>query len=183
MKKIIGLVGMPGAGKSTALEIAQKFGKIVVMGDVVREAVKHQNKPINSETLGSMAKLLRKLYGPDAIAQKCLQKIEEIHEDFCFLDGIRSEHEINVFAAKYAVFIVAITVPDAIRHQWLISRGRKDDSVLMQDILKRDQREISFGIQTVIQKADFQIENLDTIEELRLNCEKTFKDMILNDNS
>ena len=81
------------------------------------------------------------------------------------------------------MFVVAIIVPDRIRHSWLVSRGRNDDSILLEDILKRDQREISFGIQSVIKKANFHIENLGTIEELRLNCEKTFKDLILNDNS
>ena len=181
MKYIIGLVGMPGAGKSTALEIAKNFGEVVVMGDVVREEAKKNNIPINSQNLGMMAKSLRKQYGPDAIAQKCVQKIQSISQDYCFLDGIRSEHEINVFAKQYVVKVVAIVVPDSIRHQWLISRNRQDDSTSMVDIIKRDERELEFGVRTVIQTADFQIENLGTIEELRLNCEKTFKELIFND--
>ncbi|WP_371803530.1 AAA family ATPase [Candidatus Lokiarchaeum ossiferum] len=181
MKYIIGLVGMPGSGKSTALEIAKQFGEVVVMGDVVREEAKNRNIPINSQNLGQLAKSLRNQYGPDAIAQKCIQKMQSITNDFCFLDGIRSKHEMTVFAEKYLIKVVAIIVPDHIRHQWLISRNRQDDSSSIDDILERDKRELDFGVQTVIENADFQIENLGTIEELKLNCEKTFKELIFND--
>jgi dephospho-CoA kinase len=181
MQKIICIVGMPGSGKSTALEIAQKFGTVVIMGDVVREETLRRELSINSTSLGQIAQALREEEGPDVIAQRCMKKIKNISADICFLDGIRSLHEVSLFQQHFSLVIIALSVPDAIRHEWLIQRRRKDDSTSLEEIQKRDSREIRFGIKEVIRNSDFVILNNNSKEHLRNECEAIFRKVFSHD--
>ena len=51
-KLVIGVVGMPGAGKSLVVEVARKKGyAIVVMGDIVREETQKEGLALTQKTL------------------------------------------------------------------------------------------------------------------------------------
>ena len=178
MKKVIGIVGMPGAGKSTAIEIGREFGEIIVMGNIVREETKLRGLDITSQNLGRIAKKLREEEGKDVIAQRCIKKITLSSNNIVILDGIRSMHEVKLFQEIFQLVIIAIEVPDNIRHEWLKTRGRADDSISLEKILARDKREIDFGIKEVIKNAGFSIKNIGDIEELRNNCKLTFEMII-----
>lgn len=180
MKKVIGFVGMPGSGKSTALNIAQNYGSIVVMGDVVREETLHKGLEINSENLGKTAKELRAQFGPEIVAQRCIEKVVKLTDTIIFIDGLRSISELNTFKKAFPIQIVAIHAPDHLRHEWLIKRGREDDSVAIDIIKNRDQREIQFGLLELIKVADYTLENLGSKSALEHACEELIK-KILNE--
>lgn len=177
-KKVIGIVGMPASGKSTAIEVAKQFGEIIVMGDVVREEVQKRGLTINSETLGTTARQLRETEGSAVIANRCVEKIKNSNAAVIILDGLRSMDEVRVFRESCDLMIIAVIAPDSQRHEWLLNRKREDDSTTMEKILERDTRELGFGIQAVIDSADFIINNLGTIEELQMNCKLTFDSVL-----
>lgn len=181
MKTVIGFVGLPGVGKSTAIEIAREYGPVVVMGDVVREEAKKRDLEITSETLGRVALDLRKKYGKMVIAQRCITTIQNLHQKTIILDGLRSMAEVNLFKKSFQLIIIAITVSELKRHSWLQSRQRADDSSSPEAIKKRDLRETEFGIQDVIAIADYQIENKGTIIDLQNKCKKLLEEITLND--
>jgi len=56
--KVIGFCGLPGAGKSTAIEAINDLGFIISMGDVIRNEAKIRNIEPNDENLGKIAKTL-----------------------------------------------------------------------------------------------------------------------------
>lgn len=181
MKTVIGFVGLPGAGKSTAIEVARKYAPVVVMGDVIRDETRNLNLPITSQNLGKIAIKLRKDFGKDVVAQRCAEKMQQMDADIVILDGIRSLAEVDIIKSKFEVKIIAIIVPDSKRHQWLLERKRDDDSADIQDILKRDEREIQFGVKKVIDGADFQIENNQTKEDLQMKCHQILQELISHD--
>ena len=41
--KIIGFCGLPGAGKTTAIESIKDLGKVITMGDVIRNELLKRN--------------------------------------------------------------------------------------------------------------------------------------------
>ena len=178
MKTVIGFVGMPAAGKSTALEVAQKIAPIVVMGDIIRQEAQKRDLCINSHNLGMVAQQLRQEEGKDTVARRCIEKIQNLPENLIILDGLRSLFEVDLFRSKFNLKIIAIIASDDARHQWLLARGRPDDSHFLQDILNRDQREIDLGILEVIKNADIKIENTKTINDLRNSCQKILEGLI-----
>ncbi|MHA1672960.1 MAG: AAA family ATPase [Promethearchaeota archaeon] len=178
MKTILGIVGMPGAGKSLAISIAKQYAPVVVMGDVIREETLRQKLDINSHNLGKIAQSLRELNGPDIIANRCIQKIQKSLAPTVLVDGIRSMHEISVFQTHFTVIIIAIVVPDEIRIQRLLDRKRADDSADMADILARDSREIRFGLKQVIETAQYSIDNSGSQKELEEQSQQLFSQLI-----
>ena len=70
---VIGVVGLPASGKGEFSKIAEGLGiPVVVMGDVIRNAVKKAGLPPSDENLGAMANRLRAERGMDAIAILCV---------------------------------------------------------------------------------------------------------------
>ncbi|MBN2151062.1 MAG: AAA family ATPase [Candidatus Lokiarchaeota archaeon] len=160
---VIGLVGMPGAGKSLAVEAlkARRDAKIVNMGDMVREQVTKAGLTITPENLGEMAGDLRKRRGPDVVAQLTAEKVDDVGKDggLVVVDGLRSMQEVSFFRARWWFPVLAIHSPPATRHARMMSRLRADDSTQESYYKERDDRELKFGIAEVIVLADEMIVN------------------------
>ncbi len=172
MKKIIAFCGLPGSGKTSAIESIKDLGYIYTMGDVVRNEAKIRNLEYTGENLGKIAKELREMGGQDIIAIKCVDLIKSENKDIIFIDGIRSIAEISIFRKFWQFPIVAITVSEEIRFKRLFERNRGDDPKNLSNLKLRDEREIEFGLKEVLSIADYTIINDSSIEELK---EKTRK--------
>jgi dephospho-CoA kinase len=175
MKKLICVVGLPGSGKSTALEFAKPFGAVVVMGDVVRDEAIKKGLKITPESLGRIAKELRQKAGADIIAERTILKIHNLEEGIVFVDGLRSLHELELFRQNFPkVVLVSIDAPTNLRYTRLKDRKRADDPQSMPDLKIRDTREIDFGLKDVMDLAEFQIANNNSVEHLKSECEDLF---------
>jgi len=72
---VIGLAGMPGAGKSVVVNVAKGSGYgIVVMGDVVREEAEKRQLEPSPENLGKIMLELRQKEGNNILAKKTHHK-------------------------------------------------------------------------------------------------------------
>ena len=80
--------------------------------------------------------------------------------------GIRNIEEREFFQQvfKEDFLLVAIIASDPIRHRRAMARDRTDDSKNISDIRKRDEREVSWGIEKVISSADVVIENNNSLD-------------------
>lgn len=75
--KVYGITGLPGSGKSIISRLAKNEGvHIISMGDVVRKEAEKQNC-----TPGIAAVNLRKKYGDNVIAQRCVEEIQNHSRD------------------------------------------------------------------------------------------------------
>ena len=50
------ICGLPGAGKSTAIDAIKDLGVVITMGDVIRKEAKKRNVEPTGENLGKIAK-------------------------------------------------------------------------------------------------------------------------------
>jgi len=178
--KVIGFCGLPGSGKSTVLRAIEDLGIIVTMGDVVRNEAKRRNLEPSDENLGKIAQELRKNYGSEIIAEKCVNLIKKIEREVCFIDGLRSMAEVKVFRKNWKFPLIAIVVDENIRYQRLSNRKRPDDPNSESEIRDRDNREISFGLNEVIENANYKINNnlseVDVQKETRALIFKIIED-------
>ena len=180
---VIGFCGLPGSGKSTALESVKDLGVVVNMGDVIRNEAMKKKIEINDENLGQLAKSLRIEGGEDILAEKCVQLIKNTQSEVVFVDGIRSVYELAVFRKYWKFPLILIEADETIRHQRIIERARDDDSKSIFDIKKREEREIGFGLLDLIEKADYIINNNNTIKDLKNKTRKQIEYLIKNYNS
>jgi dephospho-CoA kinase len=176
-KIIICFTGMPGAGKTTAIEIVKDLGYDTVnMGQGVREETIRRDLPLTDKNVGSVMLDMRRKNGMTAIAQLTLPKILSSKKKVVGVDGVRNIEEIEVFKDAGEVKILAIHGSPEVRYNYLRGRRRKDSPESRKPFEKRDEREISVGILRIISLADEVISNNGiTIEQLR---EKTRKVLI-----
>jgi len=165
---VIGIVGLPGSGKSEAANVAAEMGvPVVTMGDVIRAECRDRGLDPASDH-GTVAKALREEDGPAAIAERSLPMIEsELDEEpAVVVDGIRSDEEVRTFREAFgeSFVLVEITAPFEVRAERLDLRGR-DASVEEggESLEDRDERELGFGMGEAMEMADVTVENTDSL--------------------
>jgi dephospho-CoA kinase len=160
-KLVVGLTGMPGAGKSVVVNVARDRGYgVVVMGDVVREEARMRGLEPNPENLGKIMLELRQKEGSTVIAKRSIPKIEKVKETKIIVDGIRSPAEIEEFRKHFAKFtLIAVDSSAETRFKRLYRRNRSDDPKTWKIFQERDQRELSVGLGEAITMAQYKIIN------------------------
>ncbi|MFO8019569.1 MAG: AAA family ATPase [Promethearchaeia archaeon] len=173
--KVIGFTGLPGSGKSTAIDAVGHLGTVVTMGDVIRNETKKRGLEPTDENLGEIAKDLRKKGGSKIIAQKCVDLIEDLDANIVFIDGIRSYDEVKVFKRNWNFQYIAITADDKDRFERLKSRGRNDDPRTQEELKMRDNREIQFGLKKAIKNANHHVKNDSSEQDLKEKVKEIVK--------
>ncbi len=176
--KIIAFAGMPFSGKSEAVKIAKEQNiPVIRMGDMVWEETKKQGLELNDKNVGTIANNMRKEHGMDVWAKKTIDKIKKIkNTNILVIDGVRNLQEVETFKRKLGddFLLVAIQVSDELRYKRAMNRGREDDSKDLTKIKERDNREIGWGLNTVIASADIIISNEGELEELHNKIKQVF---------
>tara|TARA_B110000014_G_scaffold101357_1_gene69597 strand:+ start:756 stop:1304 length:549 start_codon:yes stop_codon:yes gene_type:complete len=179
-KLVVCLTGMPGAGKSTIVsKLKEENYETFSLGDGVRAEAKRQNLEPTGENLGKLMLELRQKNGPGAIAELIKESIEKSNHEIIIIDGIRSIHEINVLKETGNLKLLAVEASSETRFNFLTQRKRSDDPLTREKFEERDNREISVGLQEIIELADETIENNNvTIDELVHSAIEIFQNWI-----
>ena len=175
---IIGLTGMPGAGKTTVANyLSQKGIPLLIMGDVVREVAENDGLEPTSDNLAKLMLRLRKRNGPEAVAHLIINKIKLMKKEdkelsVVIVDGIRSMAEVRVLRRIGSLKLLAIHGSTLTRYTHVRERGRSDVPSNIGEFDKRDKIEMDVGISNAIALADETISNNDiSISEL---CQRSF---------
>ena len=175
---VLGLVGMPGAGKGECAKYAQKLGfKVVNMGDLVRLETENQGLELKDENVGRIAHSEREKHGYGVWARRTLGNLKEMNikpDELIIIDGIRGSTEVDVFINAFLdkFKTIAIKMPKEKRFELLQQRKRKDAPISRADFDARDERESKWGIKDAIEKADYIIFNTGTLDELRASVKE-----------
>jgi dephospho-CoA kinase len=165
-KLVVGLAGMPGAGKSVVVNVARAGGYgVIVMGDEVRDEARRRGLEPTPENLGRIMLELRRLEGETAIAKRCVPKILAKAEGKVIVDGIRSLAEVEEFKRHFPKFaLIAVHASPETRFKRLFHRQRSDDPKNWEIFHERDMRELSVGLGNVIAMAEHIIVNEESLE-------------------
>jgi len=160
-KTVIGVTGMPGAGKDVVREVFRELGfPIVTMGDEVRAEAERKGLPPTPENLGKTMLKLRAEEGQGVLAKRCLPKIEALTSKIVVVDGIRSLDEVAEYKKEHPdLKIIAVHASPETRFERLVRRNRSDDPEDWKVFNERDQRELSVGLGNVIAAADIMVVN------------------------
>ncbi len=173
-KLVIGLTGMPGAGKSLFVEAATELGyAVVTMGDVIREETKKQGLELNPQNVGKVMLQLRQEYGNYVIAEKCVPKIKAQTSQKVIIDGLRSLNEAEIFKTNFKNFkLIAVHASPEIRFVRLSQRGRSDDPKKYDTFHERDMRELSVGLGNAIAMSEQILVNDNSMESFKTQVKK-----------
>lgn len=179
-KILIGVAGMPGAGKAAIRKMVKEMGyPVVVMGDEIREEVKRRGLKPTPENLGMVMLKLREEKGPAIVAERCVAKIKKTKTKVVIVDGIRSLHEVEEFKRHLPkFFLIAIHASPETRFERLFRRRRSDAPRDWETFMERDLRELGVGLGRVMATADHMIVNEGTKSQLKREVHEVLEDVI-----
>ena len=163
MGRVFAVCGMPGSGKG---EFAQVLSNndipVRSMGDMVREEVARRELEIAPEVFGIVAADLRREFGDDVLAVRLTAAVDELLKDnpIVLIDGLRGTAEYDVFKSTWGNTFqsIAIVTEKQIRFARMAARGRSEDGGTA-TFEARDEREKGWGLESLIESADVQLEN------------------------
>ena len=163
--KVIGVVGLPASGKGEFSKIAAGMGvPVIVMGDMIRHAVREGCLDPTDANLGAMASKLRAERGMDAIAHLCVPEIQRQITPLVLVDGIRGDAEVTTFRRIFPGFIlISIDSSFETRLARIKERGRSDDFESADELHSRDLRELGWGLGNALKEADMHLSNEGTL--------------------
>jgi dephospho-CoA kinase len=175
-KKVITLVGMPGAGKSSCVDYLTGKGlPSVYFGGITLQEVKKRGLDVTPENEKFVREDIRKQEGKDAYAKRIVAQIKKLFDeghDVVVADGLYSWSEYKVFKKEFGddAVIIAIVADRQLRHKRLASRPMRP--LTDEEVTKREYAEIE-NIEKggPIANADYTVLNDATSEELLSNLD------------
>lgn len=159
-RKVIAVVGMPGAGKSLFSKPALSRGiPVLVCGDVIREETERRGLSLTPESMAEVMLSIRREEGQAVVAERLIPKIRASKSSVVVVEGVRSMAEVEALRRGYSVATVAVHASPKTRYERLIKRARSDDPKTWHEFVDRDSRELSVGIGDVIALAEEMLVN------------------------
>lgn len=189
----IAVTGYPSSGKSIATEVADDLGfHTVSMGDHIRKkteeiwgnrlnrAENNKSDESVSTVYGKFATQMREEHGNGIVAKWCSEEIENVDGDV-FIDGMRSPEERYILEDKFEIELIYINSPASLRLERIRNRGREgEDSFDASDIMDRDKRENKWGLNALVQSAEYTIHNCTTVEQYKKDLRNLLIELLDN---
>ncbi|HUH78464.1 MAG TPA: dephospho-CoA kinase [Methanoregula sp.] len=177
--KVIGVVGLPASGKGEFAHIASGMGiPVVVMGDMIREAVRNAGLEPTDANFGATATRLRAERGMDAIGRLCVPEIQRQDGPLVLIDGIRGDAEVKLFRRVFPQFTL-VSIDSSFEHRLerVRARGRSDDFHSAEELRNRDERELGWGLGNALRLADLELGNNGTLDEFSAAVRKLLEEI------
>lgn len=166
-ERIIVVTGMPGAGKDEFIKVAAGLGlNDLHMGNTVKEYARSSGIEMNDGEVGKFATGEREKHGKQIWAERTLKDLNG--QKNIVIDGLRCLEELDYMRqVESELVVVAIFANRQDRLSRILKRKREDDIKDINGLIKRDMRELSWGIGSVISLADFMIVNSGSLDEFK----------------
>lgn len=176
MSKVIAILGMPGSGKSEAIEyLVNKYEwPKVYFAQPTFDEMERRGMERTQANERLVREDLRNLHGEDFYAQEAVKKVEAMQDQpIILLESFYSAPEYRVFKDRYGENFVTIAIHarPSIRHQRLAVRPERP--LTAQESAERDWAQLNRLSQgTPIALADYMVINEGSKEELQEKLNK-----------
>ncbi len=180
--QVVTLVGMPGAGKSFAVDYLVKKGlPSVYFGGEILEELKKRGLEVNETNEKIVREDVRAAEGKEAFAKRIIKKIEDLAaqgHNKVVADGLYSWTEYKAFKDYFGerAIIIAVTAARKTRHERLANRAQRP--LTDKEVTAREYAEIeNLEKGGPIANADYTIVNDSTPEKLLEELDKILKEL------
>jgi len=176
--KVIGTIGMNGAGKNTVIGyISRNYGiPVITISDLIGKAAATDGIEPTRENLTQVALDHIRKYGRDYFPREVIRIIEQNQWETTGVAGIRSYTDVETFRKRFGedFTLVHVDVPDLlIRFQRVKNRGEPKDPKTFDEFLEQDKtEEENFQLSKVIKEAEYTLRNDKDIEALFAQIDK-----------
>ena len=166
-QQVLVLVGLPGAGKTTASSFfCKKSIPVVKMGQVTHKLLQKRGLSTSERNEHDLREYLRNKYGANIYARKVIKKVQKelTKHSVVIVEGVRSKEEIDYFKNNLIdLQIIFIKTAAATRYQRLLRR--KIRPLMRNEIKQRDNYEKKLGLPKLESLAEYKVENETSMTE------------------
>ena len=166
---VICVTGLRGAGKSLVAEVGREFNiPSVEMSAAVIEMMKREGK--EDMDIRDFAKEMRRKKGNTVFANVVVDIIKREYPDAkaVIVSGVRGMYEVETFKRELGrPVIIAITADADKRFERVMKRNRNNDPKTWDAFIKADAKDKGFGVEEVIDAADYTVENNGTVDDAK----------------
>jgi len=182
-KKLILIVGLPGSGKSTAAEFIKKEfnAGIFHTGDIIREEIKKRGLNYVPKTDALIAHWFHTGGREKLLVKRVWDKIQKSKKKLVVVEGFRSDKNLEYIKeiAKTRPIVIAVVASFKVRVERELRRGRFEKEESVRYIKFRDLLEKSHGIEKLLKKADYTIDNSElNIKQTNAKIFKLIKNIL-----
>lgn len=154
-KKIIGLTGPMGGGKTTASKILRAKGyKSFSFSNIIKQEAVKLGLPIDDrQILQDVGDQLRKSFGLDVLAKRTHEVFKFSNDNLVVIDGIRNPGELK-YIQKVGGFVIGIDTPIELRFHRVLIRGNPYDPKTREEFEKAERRDRGVGQKSYGQQAE-----------------------------
>ncbi|RJO58970.1 hypothetical protein C4546_04025 [Candidatus Parcubacteria bacterium] len=160
---IIGLTGLPGAGKGTVTAyLSEKYGAVTrKFSDPIRDIIKRLYQPITREHMQGLGSFLRKEFNPNIFAETLLNDLSRENQKLIVLDGFRYEDEYQLFRKREDFIFVAVeaSLENRFARIKLRPENAGDQNLTLEHFKLQHEFETEQAIPGLIMRADFRLDN------------------------
>jgi dCMP deaminase len=168
---IIGLTGKNGSGKGEVARFLKERGfEHYSLSDIIREEVGRRKLSRTRSNLFRTGNELRRKYGPNVLAKRILERLEEDKQ--YVIDSIRHPAESRTLKKAPNFVLLNVTAPPKVRFQRLKQRGREKDPKTLKQFNALEQAEQKSATKSdqqlgaTLKLADFTVRNASTLDHL-----------------
>lgn len=182
MPKVIAVVGMPGGGKSEAIEylMTKYHWPKVYFGEVTFDEMKRRGLDRTQANERLVREDLRNLHGEDYYAEEVVKKIEALGDaPVVLVESLYSGDEYRVLKHRFKqdFIVIAIHARPSIRHERLLHRPERPLS--LQESEERDWAQLNRLTQgTPIALADALVVNESSKEALQSGLDRAVEEFL-----
>ncbi len=170
MSRLIGVVGMPGAGKDTFCDYfsdVKNSVEILKFSDPLSEILRIFFDEVKREDQQWLVNNLRERFGKDILAKAIEKKVKSSESDYILLNGVRLWEDFEM-VKRLGGEMVYIKTDAEKRWKRLKKRGeKKDDDVSFEKFLKLDNGRTEKNIREIGKGSDVTIENNGSLDEFK----------------
>jgi len=180
---ILIIVGLPGSGKSIAAGIIKKKfdAAIVHSGDVVREEINKRGLKYTPKTDALVAHWFHTSGREKLMAKRVWDKVRKSKKKVIVIEGFRSPKDFYYLKkfSKTKPFVIAVNASFKVRAKRELKRGRFGKEETINYLRTREKLEKSHGIDELIKKSDYKIDNTKlTIKQMENKIVKLVKNLL-----
>lgn len=178
-QKILAIVGMPGSGKTEAIEYFQKKYKLpkVYFGEVTFDELHKRGLEINEKNERMVREELRKKFGNNIYSTRMIKKIKNLSsKENILVESLYSWPEYMAFKKKFKNQFIIIAIYSSPNTRYERLAKRKIRPLKKEEVQSRDYAQIENLSQGgPIAIADYTIVNEGTKKELVENLNKIWR--------
>jgi dephospho-CoA kinase len=166
LKRVLGVTGLPGAGKTMLCEaIHVQSYDVFSCGMIVKEETMKRGLPVTASNMAAVSLDIRKREGPAGVSRRLLSKIKNSKSEVVAVDGVRSLEEVELLQSySPGAITIAVHAAPKIRFERIMMRARQDDTKTWEEFKARDRRELSYGIGNTVALADKMLLNEESAD-------------------